>query len=154
MSERQAPGYCSANIWVLSREDIPAMWGYIAGFLEGKKGGILDNYTVEALALALMLRDDTYLWLAVNDTGKIEGLMVVALSTGTIKTDCWIVGINCVDIRKYLPYIGRFEKWALYHDVTDIVLEGKGAWARFLRRYGYQSKTVIMRKNIRRTWSN
>jgi hypothetical protein len=141
------------DIYLMRREDIQLNAGFLLGFLDDKKGGLLDLYEPEEFIQECLYNQNLYLWIAV-DRGKIEGLLPVCFESFPRGLVLHIVGINCEDFRKYRDLIWKVEKWAFDCGCGEIQYDGAPAMARLWGDEEYREISRRYSKPLVKKWGH
>lgn len=141
------------DLFLVSRQDLPNMWGYFLGFMEDQDNGIMNLYWPEELYTELLCSPTLYLWLAL-DKGKLEGALLVSFSQERESRSCWIQAVNTAHFFKYKDCLKKVEHWAQLMGATGMVMEGRKGFARPMAQLGYTQETVILRKNLTKVYGH
>lgn len=141
------------DLYLMGKQELYANAGFILGFLDDKKGGILDLYEPEAFINEVLANPVMNLWIAL-DRGKIEGLLPVAFDDDPVGRRLHIVAINCVDFLKYRSTIWKVEKWAFECGCSEIQWDGSRAMRKLWGDDSYKEHSIRYRKSLVKQWGH
>jgi hypothetical protein len=85
------------------------------------------------------------LWLAWNGRA-VEAAAATILINSEIGKVCIITACGGTDMKRWLPLIGKIEKYARDEGCTRVRIFGRKGWLRVLE--GYEAKYIIMDKEL------
>lgn len=137
----------------IKKDSFIAVIPVLISFLEEQEGGINDLWSLPDLITEFTSNQDMTIWAGVYNN-ELEGLLVAQIVRTPKSTTAYIQAANTKNIRRYLPLLKSFEKWACFQGCDVVAFEGASAWHKLLKKQGYCTPTIMLRKNIKTLWSN
>ncbi len=141
------------GLWLIQREDLTKVWSAVSELLHEKPDeGALGNWE-ETELLHHLSGDNNYGLIVGWDDGEIEAVMIVYFEKTPQDMVLWIESGNG-NLRKYLPYLEKLERWAFSVGASAVKIRGRLGLVRVMEKAGYMVTEFVISKPIRKMWSN
>jgi hypothetical protein len=142
-----------AKVDLMAKESVPPLWSAMLPILDEKAKDFLTVFSEEEL-FNLLCHGIMDLWIGVKN-GQLDGFALCAWEVHARARYYHVLGIFGDNLRFYLDEgLVKMEKYAMTMGAFEVVVEGRKGWQRLLKSRGYGPRTVRLRKNVRRAWSN
>lgn len=136
-------------------EMVPGIWKEFVDMVEAYDGGWLESVDPVEVFTAVM-HGQIELWAAFDDMRLVGGMAAAweRHAKASYYHIIWLGG-QPGRIDSFLSNgLEKIEKYALAMGARDVVALGRKGWERKLKAFGYVSRYVQVRKNVREAWSN
>jgi hypothetical protein len=143
----------ATRVALLEKEAVPQLWSLMLAILDEKGKTLLSVYSEEEI-FNLLCHGVMDLWIGVR-SGILDGFALCAWEVHARARYYHVLGIMGDNLKLYLNEgLEKIEKYAMTMGAAELVIEGRKGWTRLLQPKGYAQRTVRLRKNVLRAWSN
>ena len=134
-------------------ELVPQVWPEVEAILQEKGKRWLETVS-EAEVFGWLTSGQCDLWLGCQG-GKIDGFVIGCWEEHARAKRYCILYIAGAGLEKYIGKgLAKLEQYCCMFGGSEVVLEGRRGWARWLRRFGYSQTSVKLRKPTKVLWRN
>lgn len=138
---------------LVPKEHVPLIWSLIEPILQEKGAKWLETVS-EQEVYSILVQGNADLWCAVENQ-VMDGFVLAQWERHERASYYIIHYLAGRQLMKYMPKaLQQLEHYACIYGAREIVMEVRPGIARLLRRAGYGSQTVRLKKNVRVLWSN
>jgi hypothetical protein len=150
----ETSGVPGTRVELVPKEAVPPLWAPMLEIMDTKGKELLTVFSEEEL-FTLLCHGVIDLWLGVRGTGLLDGFALCAWEVHARARNYHIIGIMGDNLKLYLEEgLSKIEKYAMTLGATEVVIEGRKGWARVLGAKDYKPRTLRLRKDVRKAWSN
>lgn|SRR5574342_202878 len=142
-----------ARVELVTKEAVPPLWAPMLPIFDEKGKNLLTVFSEEEI-FNLLCHGVIDLWLGVRNN-TLDGFALCAWEVHMRARNYHVIGVLGNNLKMYLKEgLEKIEKYAMVMGAAEVVIEGRKGWKRVLGSRGYEERTVRLRKNVRRAWSN
>lgn len=143
------PSLCEVGL--VPKELVPVVWPLVEPILQVKGKKWLETVS-EAEVFGWLVEGKADLWMAAQNQ-IVDGFVIGSWEVHDRKKRYCVVFIAGEGLEKYIRQgLEKLEQFCSILGGSELVLEGRKGWVRWLKKYGYHQDTVKLRKTTSVMW--